>query len=875
MKPRKSPVMHQIMIMIVSLLFMTFCSNEIDRKMPIESDKKKRVRTLFAVVKHKLVQWAYFHTGNLAVIIYAVVHPKNIWSTILKPEHGKNISVLRRRRGIKNWELKAIRGTDDKETLFHLLGFWGKEIGHFIWYGNWNVLHSHIRLHYANDFKKARSCFTIRMQKFFIETLGTTYGMTIMKAFHSTTYYFSTSGDNLDDGLTELTAKSGLFNSSGGLNGIALNPGDNVLFKCGDDFNPGTGSVFIYNQRAGTSVNPITWTSYGTGTKPILPSFLFGSGSQLCWHLIGLNGEPYNYASSNSDWFSEDYGRSDYCLFEDCEISRGGGIGLDVGIWTQGGKHVEINNVTIECNNVGILFEASPGNPSEDVYIHDCLIYSETWPTLGAQDGISIHTDGGVYDMGPNWWVVDNIVYGFSENCIDFNSGDHLYMFHNEMYDAGEGVLLTGYFGEYVYVFQNFMQTGTGGWHSPLYMGNMHSWIYNNIFENLGTSGRSIVTMVTDYIIHQNTGDFHFSYNTCLTIAGMDRAVLYFVGDNNGWDTAAGSFTYYNNVFCTKNASGSTCVGRAGTYPFPIGTSAVLFDYNCWYQGSTTFSAIGQNWTYWQGTWGYDTHGMNVDPLLVDVTQTDRDYTDYQLMPLSPCRNNALTISTGTYYYYDVGMAKYINSETGIGHDYISSSRASDIGALEYGGPPPVTYYINGEILVGGLPLVGVFVSDGTRSAYTGALGTYSIPNVPDGIYTVTPTLIHYTFAPVSRSVTVSGADQNNIDFTATEDPKYSIKGTILEGVAPLGGVNVSNGAGGSDLTDMVTGEFDIPDNYNGPYTVTPNMVGYTFAPPNRSVTVAGADNVGNDFAATAIPSSTGDLQIRNIVIQNIQMGNI
>jgi len=47
----------------------------------------------------------------------------------------------------------------------------------------------------------------------------------------STTYYVSSSGGNdSNDGLSPDTA----FKSVGKVNGLALQPGDRVLFKCGD-----------------------------------------------------------------------------------------------------------------------------------------------------------------------------------------------------------------------------------------------------------------------------------------------------------------------------------------------------------------------------------------------------------------------------------------------------------------------------------------------------------------------------------------------------------------------------------------------------------------------------------------------------------------
>ena len=64
------------------------------------------------------------------------------------------------------------------------------------------------------------------------------------------------------------------------------------------------------------------------------------------------------------------------------------------------------------------------------------------------------------------------------------------------------------------------------------------------------------------------------------------------------------------------------------------------------------------------------------------------------------------------------------------------------------------TYSISGTVTLNGAGVAGATVSDGTRTATTGADGTYTIANVPDGItYTVTPSKSGYTFAPANLSL--------------------------------------------------------------------------------------------------------------------------
>jgi uncharacterized membrane protein YvbJ len=79
---------------------------------------------------------------------------------------------------------------------------------------------------------------------------------------------------------------------------------------------------------------------------------------------------------------------------------------------------------------------------------------------------------------------------------------------------------------------------------------------------------------------------------------------------------------------------------------------------------------------------------------------------------------------------------------------------------------PPNTYSISGT--VSGDVQAGVTVeADAAHSAITDASGNYTIGGLVDGTYTVTPSLTGYTFTPVSRDITVNGANENGVDFTS------------------------------------------------------------------------------------------------------------
>jgi hypothetical protein len=81
------------------------------------------------------------------------------------------------------------------------------------------------------------------------------------------------------------------------------------------------------------------------------------------------------------------------------------------------------------------------------------------------------------------------------------------------------------------------------------------------------------------------------------------------------------------------------------------------------------------------------------------------------------------------------------------------------------------TFTVSGTVTTGGQPLAGVVVSDGTRSATTGASGAYTLAGVPNGTYTLTPSRQGYTFTPATLQVTVNGGNLSGRNFTATAVP--------------------------------------------------------------------------------------------------------
>ncbi len=80
-------------------------------------------------------------------------------------------------------------------------------------------------------------------------------------------------------------------------------------------------------------------------------------------------------------------------------------------------------------------------------------------------------------------------------------------------------------------------------------------------------------------------------------------------------------------------------------------------------------------------------------------------------------------------------------------------------------------YSVAGRVTHDGSPLSGVTIhltGAGARSADTCEDGAYSITTLPNGTYTVTPSMTGYTFTPASLAVTINDGNVSGQDFVAT-----------------------------------------------------------------------------------------------------------
>ncbi|HZU21582.1 MAG TPA: DUF4082 domain-containing protein, partial [Terriglobales bacterium] len=126
--------------------------------------------------------------------------------------------------------------------------------------------------------------------------------------------------------------------------------------------------------------------------------------------------------------------------------------------------------------------------------------------------------------------------------------------------------------------------------------------------------------------------------------------------------------------------------------------------------------------------------------------------------------------------------------------------------------------------------------------------GNYTIANLANGSYTVTPSNTGFVFSPASQSVSIAGANVGAVNFTASVQT-WSISGTISNG----SGASVAlSGAATASTTADSSGNYSFSNLANGSYTVTPTKSGYTVNPASQNVTISNANAASVNFTATS-----------------------
>jgi hypothetical protein len=152
--------------------------------------------------------------------------------------------------------------------------------------------------------------------------------------------------------------------------------------------------------------------------------------------------------------------------------------------------------------------------------------------------------------------------------------------------------------------------------------------------------------------------------------------------------------------------------------------------------------------------------------------------------------------------------------------------------------------------------LIGVVTVQSKFPAGPGAGSGYTLRVAQtDGAFGVF-TVIEDNLSAAGGSTTAgfTGADSAAGTAGITGIGAFFAQAFTVSGSAGVAGVTVtySGTASGSVVADG-SGNFSIPNLFNGTYTLTPSLAGYSFSPTSRNVNVISANVTGQNFTATPL----------------------
>lgn len=181
--------------------------------------------------------------------------------------------------------------------------------------------------------------------------------------------------------------------------------------------------------------------------------------------------------------------------------------------------------------------------------------------------------------------------------------------------------------------------------------------------------------------------------------------------------------------------------------------------------------------------------------------------------------------------------------------------------------PEPEPYIISGRVTStpqGTIATGGPSLSDVNQIllSVTGALrqmsvltdndGYYQFSGLPNGSYVVSIYKLQGGRVPTNQTVVINNANVVNVNFAVTDVPVIS--GTIR--LAGAGMENVTINFSGPRIgasVSLANGTYSITPAWPGTYTVTPQMLGYTFTPTSRTVNTVTGTMTAQDFTATPV----------------------
>ena len=215
--------------------------------------------------------------------------------------------------------------------------------------------------------------------------------------------------------------------------------------------------------------------------------------------------------------------------------------------------------------------------------------------------------------------------------------------------------------------------------------------------------------------------------------------------------------------------------------------------------------------------------------------------------------------SSGAYTFTGLANGTYAVTPSKAGYTFSPASQNATVNGANLTGinftatAQTNTFSISGTITptAGGSGATVMLSGPAAATSTADTSGNYSFTGLANGTYTVTPSKTGFTFSPVSQSVTVNGANQTGVNFTATPQQSHTVAlSWTASTTTTVTGYNVyrstTNGTGyakiNSSLVTVLT------------YTDSTVLNGATYYYVTTAVDSTGAESGYSNQATAVVP---------------------
>ena len=238
-------------------------------------------------------------------------------------------------------------------------------------------------------------------------------------------------------------------------------------------------------------------------------------------------------------------------------------------------------------------------------------------------------------------------------------------------------------------------------------------------------------------------------------------------------------------VALSGTSSATTTANSSGAYSF-TGLA----------NGSYTITPSHSGYTFSPASQNATVNGANVTAMDFTATAQTNTYSiSGTISPTAGGSGATVTLSgaatatttantSGAYTFTGLANGTYAITPSHSGYTFSPTSQNATVNGANVTGinftatASGATYSISGAITLSGSALSGAAVAltgPAAANTTTNTSGNYTFSGLANGTYTVTPSNSGDTFTPASQSVTVSGANQTGVNFTATVTSSHTV----------------------------------------------------------------------------------------------------